>query len=116
MLTRTLLLGASLTAGTLGVATAPALADAAAPTDPASRCETIKARAGSFRDDVAGRLGVTPEELEAAVRAEAQERVDAAIASGKVDADRVEQARTAVETCSPPAGGWRSLLPGRRGR
>ncbi|MDH4144882.1 MAG: hypothetical protein OEY23_06910 [Acidimicrobiia bacterium] len=81
-----------------------------------NRCEAAKAR---FQDRMAGvaeRLdGVSTEQLIAAMKAEAQERIDAKIADGTLDADKVAVVREAIETCTPSPE-LRELIAERGGR
>lgn len=55
--------------------------------------------------DVAERLGVTEEALQDAFQAEALERLDAAVAEGRIDADRAAQIRERIEAGLPPLRG-----------
>lgn len=51
----------------------------------------------SFLSDVAGRVGVTPQELLDAVKAEAIERIDQAVQDGRLDADRAAELKKHLE-------------------
>lgn len=49
-----------------------------------------------FRDAVAAKLGVTPAQLQAAITAAAIERIDAAVAAGKLTAERAAKLKEAI--------------------
>lgn len=55
--------------------------------------------------DVAERLGVTEEALRDAFQAEALERLDAAAADGRIDAERAAKIRERIESGLPPLRG-----------
>ena len=72
---------------------------------------------GAHLADVAERLGISEEELAAAFQAEALERLDAAVAAGRIDEERAAGIRERIEQGEPPLrprhdGALHALRPG----
>src|SRR4051794_37936592 len=72
-----------------------------APTKPADRAAEQKA----FLDDVAGRLHVTADQLTAALKGAAADRIDAAVKAGKLTQAQGDAAKKAIESGNVPALG-----------
>ncbi|MFN2467381.1 MAG: hypothetical protein ABR521_04515 [Gaiellaceae bacterium] len=112
------------------VATVAALGAGGAAIATTQAGSTTKARAAEqpFLSDVAGRVGVRPDALLAAIKAEAKERVDAAVAAGKLPAERAARIKARIDaaTLERPFAGARGsgfkggpgarVGPGKHGR
>jgi hypothetical protein len=92
---RTVLLGATL-ALAAGGAAGGAIA-ASGSDDPAAERQ-------AFLNDAAGRLGVTSTTLESALKAAAIDRVDAALAAGKITKDEAQALKDAINAGKAPLG------------
>ena len=64
----------------------------------------------AYLNDVAGRLGVSSAKLEAALKAAAIDRVDAALAAGQITKDQADAMKAAINSGDLPLGG--GLFPG----
>ncbi|MCC6222003.1 MAG: hypothetical protein IT201_00745 [Thermoleophilia bacterium] len=58
----------------------------------------------TFLADVAERIGIEPDELEAAVQAEALERLDQALADGRITEEQADRIRERIESGELPFG------------
>jgi hypothetical protein len=58
----------------------------------------------AFLNDAAGRLGVTSQKLEDALKAAAVDRVDAALAAGRITKDEAEAMKAAIDSGRLPLG------------
>ena len=56
------------------------------------------ARKGKFLERVAEKLGITKEELQAAIQGAANDAVDEALAEGRITQDQADKARERIET------------------
>lgn len=95
------------------VVVAPAGGGAAYATSQEASGPSAKATEQPFLGDVADRVGVAPERLLAAFKAEAKERVDAAVSAGKLKAEAAARIKARIDAATlahPFAGG-----PGRHG-
>src|SRR5438270_7326411 len=63
-----------------------------------------KAERQAFLNDAAGRLGVTSSKLEDALKAAAIDRVDAALAAGRVTKDEADAMKAAINSGKLPLG------------
>lgn len=63
-----------------------------------------KAERQAFLNDVAGRLGTTSDKLEAALKAAAIDRVDAALAAGRITKDEADAMKAAINAGQLPLG------------
>jgi hypothetical protein len=63
-----------------------------------------KAEKQAFLTDVAGRLGVTSQKLEDALKAAAIDRVDAALAAGRITKDQADAMKAAINAGRLPLG------------
>ena len=63
-----------------------------------------KAEQQAFLNDAAGRLGVTSAKLEAALKAAAIDRVDAALAAGRITKDEADAMKAAIDSGKLPLG------------
>jgi len=63
-----------------------------------------KAERQAFLNDAAGRLGVTSSKLEDALKAAAIDRVDAALAAGRITKDEADAMKTAINAGKLPIG------------
>jgi hypothetical protein len=70
----------------------------------ASRTFDPKAEKQAFLNDAAGRLGVTSAKLEAALKAAAIDRVDAALAAGQITKDQATAMKAAINSGRLPLG------------
>src|SRR5262245_39723529 len=70
----------------------------------ASQSDDPAAERQAFLDDVAGRLGTTSAKLEAALKAAAIDRVDAALAAGKITKDEADALKDAINAGKVPLG------------
>jgi hypothetical protein len=70
----------------------------------------------AFLNDAAGRLGTTSDKLEAALKAAAIDRVDAALAAGRITADQAQKLKDAINAGKLPAGPGLGLGGGGFGR
>lgn len=102
--------GLAVLAGSGGAYAAAAGTPQAAP-KPADRAAEQKA----FLDDVAKRLNVTREQLDAAVKGAAEARIDAAVAAGKLTKEQGEAAKKRLAN-GLPALGAPGVLGGKPGR
>src|SRR3954452_14009188 len=59
----------------------------------------------AFRDDVAKRLNVTRDQLDAAIKGAAEARIDAAVAAGKITKEQGDAAKQALAAGVPALGG-----------
>jgi hypothetical protein len=71
-----------------------------------------KAEKQAFLNDVAGRLGVTSQKLEDALKAAAIDRVDAALAAGRITKDQADSLKAAINAGRLPLGFGFGLGPG----
>ena len=108
--------GLAVVAGS-GGAYAAAAGQSAAPAKPADRAAEQKA----FLDDVAKRLNVSRDQLDAAIKGAAEARIDAAVAAGKLTKEQGEAAKQRLANGVPSIGvpgvlgkGDRRGGPGRR--
>src|SRR5215207_8328315 len=108
-------------AGT-GGAYAAAQSPTASPTKtkPAARVD-LGAEQKAFLDDVAKRLNVTREQLDAAVKGAAEARIDAAVAAGKLTKEQGEAMKKRLASGAPflrpgPLGLGGGPHPGKLGR
>ena len=85
--------GLAVAAGGVGLAAAQSGGEASGPAGP----EKVLA-------DVAERLGVSEQALEDAFRAEGLERLDAAVAAGRISEERAAELRARIESGLPPMG------------
>src|SRR4051812_16393855 len=72
---------------------------------PADRAAEQKA----FLDDVAGRLHVSPDELTAALKGAAEDRIDAAVKAGKLTQAQGDEAKKRIESANGPLLGMGPL-------
>lgn len=63
-----------------------------------------KAEKQAFLNDAAGRLGVSSAKLEAALKAAAIDRVDAAVAAGQITKDQADAMKAAIDSGRLPLG------------
>src|SRR3954449_7346663 len=85
--------GGAYAAGT----TSPSPGTAAKPADRA-------AEQNAFLDDVAKRLNVTRDQLDAAIKGAAEARIDAAVAAGKLTKEQGDAAKKALDSGKPLLG------------
>src|SRR3954452_17382886 len=86
--------GGAYAAGT----TSPSPGTAAKPADRA-------AEQNAFLDDVAKRLNVTRDRLDAAIKGAAEARIDAAVAAGKLTKEQGDEAKKRLQSGAPPVPG-----------
>src|SRR4051812_38047438 len=101
--------GIAVLAGT-GGAYAAAQSSTASPTPstttpPAKAKVDIAAEQKAFLDDVAKRLNVTRDQLDAAIKGAAEARIDAAVAAGKITQEQGDAAKKALAGGVPALGG-----------
>src|SRR4051812_21727381 len=89
-------------AGTGGAYAANQASSTPTPSKPADRAAEQKA----FLDDVAGRLHVTTDQLTAALKGAAADRIDAAVKAGKLTQAQGDAAKKAIESGNVPALGF----------
>jgi hypothetical protein len=111
--------GLAVLAGSGGAYAAGQTGSTAPKQTPADRAAEQKA----FLDDVAKRLNVTPEQLDAALKGAAEARIDAAVAAGKLTKEQGEAAKKRLSSgaplirgLGPIAGGHGPKAPGGPGR
>jgi hypothetical protein len=92
--------GAAVLAGAGGAYAAGQSGSAATPPKPADRAAEQKA----FLDDVAKRLDVTRERLDAALKGAAEARIDAAVAAGRLTKEQGEEAKLRLQGGLPLLG------------
>ena len=91
--------GLAVLAGT-GGAYAAAASQSGSPAKPADRAAEQKA----FLDDVATRLNVTRDKLDAAIKGAAEARIDAAVAAGRLTKEQGDAAKKRLESGIPLLG------------
>jgi hypothetical protein len=106
--------GLAVLAGGGGAYAAGTSSSSATPKRTAAKPADIAAEQKAFLDDVAKRLNVTRDQLDAAVKGAAQARVDAAVAAGKLTKEQGDDIKKRIE--SGAAGGFGlGFLGGPRG-
>jgi hypothetical protein len=88
----------------IGSVVALALAGAAGGALAASGTFDPQAERQAYLNDVAGRLGVTSDKLENALKAAAIDRVDAALAAGRISKDQADAMKAAINAGRLPLG------------
>jgi hypothetical protein len=67
----------------------------------------------AFLDDLAGRLNVSPDKLDAAIKGAAADRIDAAVAAGRLTKAQGDEAKQRIESATGlPLFGLRAGVPG----
>jgi hypothetical protein len=66
----------------------------------------------AYLNDVAGRLGVTSAKLETALKGAAIDRVDAALAAGRITKDQADAMKAAINAGKLPVGAGFGFMPG----
>jgi hypothetical protein len=88
-----------------GGAYAAAAGKTATPTQtPAAKPADRAAEQKAFLDDVAKRLNVSPDQLNAAIKGAAETRIDAAVAAGKLTKEQGDQAKQRLASGAPLLG------------
>jgi hypothetical protein len=82
--------GAVVLAGSGGAYAATQKGTAAKPPDPAAEQK-------AFLDDLAGRLHVTPDELDAAIKGAATDQIDAAVKAGRLSQDQADRLKQRIQ-------------------
>jgi hypothetical protein len=88
-----------------GGAYAAAAGKTATPTQtPATKPADFAGEQKAFLDDVAKRLNVTPDQLDAAIKGAAAARIDAAVAAGKLTKEQGDEAKKRLASGAPLLG------------
>ncbi|WP_028065896.1 hypothetical protein [Solirubrobacter soli] len=74
------------------------------PTTPAAKQADHAAEQKAFLDDVAKRLNVTRDQLDAAIKGAAEARIDAAVAAGKLTKEQGDEAKKRLDSGAPLFG------------
>src|SRR3954453_4824293 len=108
--------GLAVLAGGGGAYAAGTTSSSATPKRTAAKPADIAAEQKAFLDDVAKRLNVTRDQLDAAVKGAAGARIDAAVAAGKLTKEQGDEAKKRLESGALPllglGGGPRGGGPG----
>jgi hypothetical protein len=87
-----------------GGAYAAGTSSSASPNRTAAKPADLAAEQKAFLDDVAKRLNVTRDQLDAAVKGAAEARIDAAVAAGKLTKEQGEAAKKRLDSGAPLFG------------
>jgi ribosomal protein S13 len=97
--------GAVVLAGSGGAYAATQKGTAAKPPDPAAEQQ-------AFLNDLAGRLHVTPDQLDAAIKGAATDQIDAAVKAGRLSQDQADQLKQRIQRAPSGVPLPRLLGPG----
>src|SRR5689334_12862264 len=84
-----------------GGAYAAGTSSSATPNQTAAKPADLAAEQKAFLDDVAKRLNVTRDQLDAAVKGAAEARIDAAVAAGKLTKEQGDEAKKRLDSGAP---------------
>src|SRR5690348_13028427 len=106
--------GLAVLAGTGGAYAAAQSSTPTPSTAPSKPKVDLAVEQKAFLDDVAKRLNVTRDQLDAAIKGAAEARIDAAVAAGKLTKEQGDAAKKALAAGVPALGG-RIFGPGHGG-
>jgi uncharacterized protein YaiL (DUF2058 family) len=107
--------GLAVLAGAGGAYAAGTSSNSSTPSKTAAKPADRAAEQKAFLDDVAKRLNVTRDQLDAAIKGAAEARIDAAVAAGRLTKEQGEEAKKRIQSGDVGRLGGFGFAPGPRG-